>query len=228
MGFQETFNERVIPAAERAFGFDATLLHGDSLVELSMSIDRMPPPAELDGTRTRVFKTEASYLVSGSERFVPVGGDVVTYTNANSQPEEWYVFPLVRERCFDYDTHTESRIKIYTVYGADLLTAKYRREGSSVVVCEFKGVRGPRRFLDQFNVDTGERVRPEHFTVLGIDKRILAAAGITNFERGASVEIDGERWELDEQDTVWGAGAVTLGLIREPLVRLNERRNAAV
>lgn len=105
----------------------------------------------------------------------------------------------------------------------------YFSPGKSVATVAIYGTLQPTAFRDLgFDTETGELTREEVTKITGIEKAKLAAAGVKGFERGASVVIAGERWELDETETRWGQVTVTLGLKRIPLVRMNEVRRAAV
>lgn len=107
--------------------------------------------------------------------------------------------------------------------------AKYYSPGSTVVTVTLSGSLSDVAFRDTgFDTDTGELTREETAKLSLVDRATLAAAGVKGFERGASVVIAGERWELDETETRWGQVTVTLGLKRIPLVRMNEVRRAAV
>lgn len=87
-------------------------------------------------------------------------------------------------------------------------------------------ISSPRRFQDQID-ENGGIARRETMTVT-VPTSEVTASGITRFQSRAELTVDGVVWAIDESTSVWDPSFVTFGLKRDPLVRMNEGRNAAV
>lgn len=54
----------------------------------------------------------------------------------------------------------------------------------------------------------------------------MVSVGIERIQPNAIVSVDGQEWSVDEATSEWSPEFVTLGLVREPLLRKNECRAA--
>lgn len=99
MGFQSTFNDRVIPAGDRAFGIEITLAHGVDVTEaFTAQWDRRTYQiADEEGFITshevRDFTFAVADVTNGSDLITPRAGDRIALTE-NGRAVEYEILPL--------------------------------------------------------------------------------------------------------------------------------------
>ncbi len=99
MGFQQSFNERVIPAGDRAFGELATLSHGPATTEAFTAVWEQVTYEVVDGegflTRFsgRHFMFPVTAAAIAGEAFEPRAGDRITFQE-NGVSVEYELLPV--------------------------------------------------------------------------------------------------------------------------------------
>lgn len=99
MGFEQTFNTRVIPAAQRAFGEDVTLGHGLDTTDTFTAIwdDQQYEVADEEGYATkfhsRDFEFDKSSATVNGELFEPRAGDIINVTE-NGEAKKFEILPM--------------------------------------------------------------------------------------------------------------------------------------
>lgn len=233
MGFQETFNARVMPAIERSFGVDAEFLRGSKLFELTLpygrresSLDRKAALGDADVTvRTRDFLIQVSQITDDGEQCYPQTSDQISWVDSASGQQSWTVFPLVSGRCYRPYDNTETRIVVYTVATEDLkplvVTLANGREPFTVPAIPAT-IRAAEDYTD---VRSETRVLTTTAYVARSD-----LADVDTPPPVAKFDFQGlAGWAIDMNRTEWGQGLVKIGLMRQTLVReWQARRNATV
>ena len=92
---------------------------------------------------------------------------------------------------------------------------------------QFDVITSAPEFSEELNTETGEVLRRERIKMTAVASD-LRDAGIDYVQHGAQVEVNGERWQVDTDATIWGDILVDIGLTRKPLVLKQEARSASV
>lgn len=101
-------------------------------------------------------------------------------------------------------------------YFREAAAVEYRANSSVVEPLKFTAIVSSITFAEVLS-DVG--ISRRETRTMRIDAALLAQAGITGYQSQAVVTINGEPWQCDEGSTVWGQVFVTLGLVRQPLIR---------
>ena len=93
MGFQETFNERVMPAADRAFGISAILTRGGSSSDAftaqweNQKFEIVSAEGHVIAYHSRMFMFDKADAVFDSTTVTPRVGDVLTITENGTEKQ---------------------------------------------------------------------------------------------------------------------------------------------
>lgn len=99
MGFQETFNERVIPAANRAFGVEVTLKHGNATTDPFTATwsNAVYEVVDSDNALMQFTGRDWTFVIedatADSEVFEPRAGDRIVCTE-NGTDTAWDILPV--------------------------------------------------------------------------------------------------------------------------------------
>lgn len=223
MGFQETFNARVMPAADRAFGITASLTHGQDTIDLTLLREQLTQAnryglEQYVHAETAVFVAKASELVLDAATFLPAGNDVIQFSNAENVPQNWGVFPLVDNRCYRPFDNTETRLRIYAVRAESFRSMVYHGPTANDVPYPntLVGIMSQRQedgqaFGSVGGLQVAERVR----------MRVVANPGEI-VESGTCTVLGGE-WAIEEIPLAV-EGLIELQLRRQPIKRHHEAR----
>jgi hypothetical protein len=157
MSFQETFNERVMPAANRAFGVTATVfVDGSIFQERTIFLGRRNFPTDgrprgidpLARLRFQEIVISASELTFDDRAAFPERWCEVEVADINGEPRGWTVFPANGGVLWRFYDHTETRLTFYAIDKRDLVKVCWTRpDGSRSEI--YYGIPGPIRATEQ-------------------------------------------------------------------------------
>lgn len=108
MGFQETFNARVIPAQNRAFGVQATFTQGavtTSAFDVVWSDREFTVETEegfITAYHARAFEFAAADCVDGATPLTPRKGDRLTMTENDGSTKIYEIMPIETLRAVEF------------------------------------------------------------------------------------------------------------------------------
>jgi hypothetical protein len=110
----------------------------------------------------------------------------------------------------------------------DVIPLKYWPPGNlSLPPIEWQAVIGEKRFEPVF--DEESRITSiKELREADVRTSVVLASGVSRFQSDAVIEWNGERWSLDEVNSLWDSEFVTFGMMREPITHMNELRRAPV
>lgn len=233
MGFQDSFNDRVMPAMERAFGTAVTFRRGESLIELTVpfgrretAVDRKALLNDKGATvRTREFPVATSELKIGGDWRWPEAGDEFTWIDAASGEQSWVVFPLVSDQCYRFFDNTDTRLRVYTVAKDELRELRLTIPGAASFTAA--AIVSTRSTIEDYRVSSGEATADESVIAYIPTASFPAEFDMPARELEIFELVDGDvarEWAIDLTTTRWGRGLVELGMKRTPLLSMGELR----
>jgi hypothetical protein len=117
---------RAAVARDRAFGVSAQYRHGDDVLDVTLRLgsrDLGPKNtlgSEFAHVAVKEFQIAAAALAIDGEVFAPTPGDVINWTDPQNVQQEWCVFPLWNDQCFDRVDNAESDLRIFCAGSGDV------------------------------------------------------------------------------------------------------------